>query len=123
MLNDIINEAKMANAIVLEVLEFVRPIRLQMEKVALPRVLQDALHMADNLVARGQTRVSLVAPESLPAIEGDPNQLRQLFTNLLTNAYEALDGRGIGDGGQRVTCRSKTRRASISSRPSPTRGH
>ncbi len=94
MLNDIINEAKMANAIVLEVLEFVRPIRLQMEKVALPRVLQDALYMADNLVARGQTRVSLVAPEELPAIEGDPNQLRQLFTNLLTNAYEALGGQG-----------------------------
>ena len=94
MLNDIINEAKMANAIVLEVLEFVRPIRLQMEKMALPRVLQDALYMADNLVARGQTRVSLVAPDELPAIEGDPNQLRQLFTNLLTNAYEALGGRG-----------------------------
>src|SRR4029450_10798802 len=48
MLNDIINEAKMANAIVLEGLEFVRPIRVEMEKVTPPRVLQDALYMADN---------------------------------------------------------------------------
>jgi two-component system nitrogen regulation sensor histidine kinase GlnL len=94
MLNDIINEAKMANAIVLEVLEFVRPIRLQMEQVPLGRVLQDALYMADNLVEKGQTKVSLQVPDDLPNIEGDPHQLRQLFTNLLTNAYEALGGRG-----------------------------
>jgi signal transduction histidine kinase len=94
MLNDIINEAKMANAIVLEVLEFVRPIRLQMEQVPLGRVLQDALYMADNLVEKGQTKVSLQVPDDLPSIEGDPHQLRQLFTNLLTNAYEALGGRG-----------------------------
>jgi signal transduction histidine kinase len=94
MLSDIINEAKMANAIVLEVLEFVRPIRLQVEPVALARVLQDAQYMADNLVARGQTRITLQLPDQLPPIEGDPHQLRQVFTNLLTNAYEALNGRG-----------------------------
>jgi signal transduction histidine kinase len=95
MLNDIINEAKMANAIVLEVLEFVRPIRLQVEQVDLGRVLQDALYMADNLVARGQSKVSLQVPDDLPTLEGDPHQLRQVFTNLLTNAYEALSGRGV----------------------------
>ncbi len=94
MLNDIINEAKMANAIVLEVLEFVRPIRLQVEQVALDRVIHDALYMADSLVSRGQTRVLLEASPDLPAIEGDPHQLRQLFTNLLSNAYEALNGAG-----------------------------
>src|SRR5262249_33489102 len=77
-----------------EVLEFVRPIRLQMEQVPLGPVLQDALYMADNLVARGETKVSLQVPDGLPHIEGDPHQLRQLFTNLLTNAYEALGGRG-----------------------------
>jgi len=94
MLNDIINEAKMANAIVLEVLEFVRPIRLQVEQVSLGRVLQDALYMADNLVARGQSKISLQVPDDLPTIEGDPHQLRQVFTNLVTNAYEALSGHG-----------------------------
>src|ERR1700752_1705098 len=35
ILGDIIKEAKMANAIVLEVLEFVRPIRLQVEHMSL----------------------------------------------------------------------------------------
>jgi signal transduction histidine kinase len=95
MLNDIINEAKMANAIVIEVLDFVRPIRLQLEQVPIARLLQDAVHMADTLVTRGETVLRLDVPESLPTIEGDPHQLRQLFTNLISNAYEALDGRGM----------------------------
>ena len=43
ILADIIKEAKMANAIVLEVLEFVRPIRLQVERVSLGRAIVDAV--------------------------------------------------------------------------------
>jgi signal transduction histidine kinase len=34
-----------------------------------------------------------IAPQ-LPAIDGDEHQLCQVFTNLLTNAFEALEGRG-----------------------------
>ena len=40
ILNDIINEAKMANQIVHEALEFVRPIRLQVEHTSIADVLQ-----------------------------------------------------------------------------------
>jgi nitrogen fixation/metabolism regulation signal transduction histidine kinase len=43
-LNDIIKEAKMANAIVVEVLEFVRPIQLQVERASLDEVLKDSIH-------------------------------------------------------------------------------
>jgi signal transduction histidine kinase len=95
MLSDIINEAKMANAIVLEVLDFVRPIRLLVEPVPLARVINDAVHMADTLVSRGASTLRLDVPESLPVVEGDTSQLRQLFTNLVSNAYEALDGKGV----------------------------
>jgi signal transduction histidine kinase len=34
-------------------------------------------------------------PDQLPAIQGDPYQLRQIFTNLLMNAFEALNGNGV----------------------------
>ena len=33
-------------------------------------------------------------PPELPLIDGDEHQLCQVFTNLLINAFEALDGRG-----------------------------
>jgi signal transduction histidine kinase len=93
-LTDIINEVKMANAIVVEVLDFVRPIRLQVEPVPVTRVLQDAVHGAEATVPRRGTGLRIDVPDSLPSIEGDAGQLRQLFTNLVSNAFEALDGRG-----------------------------
>jgi PAS domain S-box-containing protein len=94
ILRDIIKEAKMANAIVLEVLDFVRPIRLQVERVALADVVRDAISMAESHVPRGDVRLDLDLPEALAPIYGDPHQLRQLFTNLLTNAFEAMGGAG-----------------------------
>jgi len=95
ILRDIIKEAKMANAIVLEVLDFVRPIRLQVERVSLADVVRDAISMAESHIARGQVQVQVALPEDLAPIQGDPHQLRQLFTNLLTNAFEALGGTGL----------------------------
>jgi signal transduction histidine kinase len=94
ILTDIIKEAKMANAIVVEVLDFVRPIRLQVERISLADAIQDAVTMAESHVRRGAVRVDVRCPEHLPPIEGDPHQLRQIFTNLLTNAFEALGGHG-----------------------------
>ena len=94
ILGDIIKEAKMANAIVLEVLDFVRPIRLQVERVVLADVIRDAITMAESHVHRGDVRVTVTLPAEMSAIQGDPYQLRQLFTNLLTNAFEAMGGRG-----------------------------
>jgi signal transduction histidine kinase len=95
ILRDIIKEAKMANAIVIEVLDFVRPIRLQVERISLSDVVRDAISMAESHVPRGEVRVEVVLPEHLAPIQGDPHQLRQLFTNLFTNAFEAMTGTGI----------------------------
>jgi signal transduction histidine kinase len=94
LLTDIITEAKMANAIVQEVLEFVRPIRLQVEKTTIAQAVHSALQLADSKARRGHIDVDVRVPEALPEIRGDQHQLAQLFTNLLTNAYEAMDGRG-----------------------------
>ena len=94
ILKDIIKEAKMANAIVLEVLDFVRPIRLQVEDIRVVDVVRDAVALADGHVRRGQVEVEVTLPDDLPCMQGDPYQLRQIFTNLLTNAFEALGGTG-----------------------------
>jgi signal transduction histidine kinase len=93
-LNDIISEAKMANQIVHEALEFVRPIRLQVERTALSDVLQNAVSLAETKVPRRTISLQIRVEEGLPPIQGDQHQLCQLFTNLLINAFEALEGRG-----------------------------
>jgi signal transduction histidine kinase len=95
LLNDIINEAKIANSIVLEVLEFVRPIRLQVERTSIAQVLHDAVTLAERKVNRGGVAVTMNIEEQLPLLQADDHQLCQLFSNLLINALEALGGSGI----------------------------
>jgi two-component system sensor histidine kinase AtoS len=102
LVKDIINEAKMANAIVQEMLDFVRPVRLQLDRASLAEALQSAITMADGKATRGAISVDLRLPEKLPAIQGDRHQLAQVFANLLINAYEALDGRGSVTIGARI---------------------
>jgi PAS domain S-box-containing protein len=104
VLSDIITEAKMANKIVQEVLEFVRPIRLQVDRTVVSEAVRSAVQLADTKVQRGSIAVDVQVPETLSLSHGDQHQLTQLFTNLLTNAYEAMEGRG------RVTIRASATR-------------
>jgi signal transduction histidine kinase len=94
VLTDIIAEAKMANAIVQEVLDFVRPIRLQMERTAVRDAVHGAIQLADTKAARGGIDVQVRVPSGLPPIQADQHQITQVFTNLLMNAYEAMNGAG-----------------------------
>jgi signal transduction histidine kinase len=108
VLTDIISEAKMANAIVQEVLDFVRPIRLQVEHTAIADAVHGAIQLADTKARRGDVQVSLGLPDGLQ-IQADQHQLTQVFTNLLMNAYEAMAGRGsVAISAERVTLEDGT---------------
>jgi nitrogen-specific signal transduction histidine kinase len=94
MLADIISEAKLANAILVEMLEFVRPVRLQVEQTDLGQILQQATTLAESKAPRGGVEVTVDVERLVPMIDGDHHQLCQVFTNLIANAFEALNGRG-----------------------------
>ncbi len=94
LLADIISEAKLANAIVVEMLEFVRPIRLQVERTDVAAVLHQAITLAESKATRGEVAIDVNLAPDLPMIEGDQHQLCQVFTNLVANAFDALEGKG-----------------------------
>jgi signal transduction histidine kinase len=94
LLADILSEAKLANAIVVEMLEFVRPVRLQVERTDIADVLHQAVQLAESKAKRGQVDVTVDAVPGLPMIDGDHHQLTQVFTNLVANAFDALEGTG-----------------------------
>ena len=94
LVGDIISEAKMANAIVQEVLAFVRPVRLQVDRTSLGSAVANAVSMADGKATRGNILVDVRIPRELPTLGADQHQLTQVFCNLLINAYEALEGDG-----------------------------
>ena len=95
VLTDIIKEAKMANAIVQEVLDFVRPIRLHVEHTGVAEAIQGAVQLAETQARRGGVDIAVRLEDDLPDIRGDQHQLTQVFTNLLMNAYEAMGGKGL----------------------------
>ena len=90
LLTDIINEAKMANRIVVDVLEFVRPINLEVEPVSINVVLAEAVATARSHPKAGHTTIVTDCAADLPELDADQLQLRQVFANLLINAMEAL---------------------------------
>ena len=90
-LGDIIKESRLANAIVVEVLEFVRPIRLQIEPLVVADVVRDAVAGLEH----GASQVRVDVDNDVPELMADFSQLRQLLTNLMTNAIEAM-----GPGGR-----------------------
>ena len=91
---DILSEAKLANAIVCEMLEFVRPVRLQVELTDLAQVIQQSSTNAEAKAPHREVPVQVDIAGDVPLIESDASQLCQVFTNLLTNAFEATNGRG-----------------------------
>jgi PAS domain S-box-containing protein len=94
ILTDIINEAKMANATVVEVLDYVRPVRLETERISIGKVLNAAVTMADAKAQRGGIELTLSVEPGLPLLHADGHQLCQVFMNLIANAFEAMEGRG-----------------------------
>jgi len=50
--------------------------------------------LAESKTSRGGVAVTMDVPTGLPMIEGDYTQLCQVFTNLVANAFEALEGKG-----------------------------
>ena len=94
LVGEIINEAKLANAIVQEVLSFVRPVKVQLFPTSVADALGSALTLADGEAQRGQIVINMSVPADLPPVGGDIHQLTQVFCNLLINAYQALDGLG-----------------------------
>ena len=108
MLTDIIGEAKMANAIVQEVLDFVRPIRLQVEPTQLCDAVQAAVQHADAKGRRGNIEVETRVPPTLPLHPGgqasahtgphEPDRQR-----LRGSRWRGARG---GDGRARPACRT-----------------
>ena len=94
ILTDIINEAKMANSTVVEILDYVRPVRLESERTTVADVVHAALVLAETKAPRGGVRIETRIPADLPAVHADRYQLCQVVTNLIINAFEALGGRG-----------------------------
>jgi two-component system, sporulation sensor kinase E len=91
----VMEEAQRLETIVRHVLLFARPPARRPVPCDVRELLEHAALLFRGHYEQAEVRVA-VAP-GLPAVEVDPDQIRQVLWNLLTNAAEAMDGRGRVD--------------------------
>jgi signal transduction histidine kinase len=80
-----------ANGIITNLLDMIRNKPLARERVELLAVVQGA---AAAVKRPPEVALALDGVEALPAVDGDPGQLRQIFVNLLENAVHAASPAG-----------------------------
>ncbi|MFQ5340896.1 MAG: ATP-binding protein [Anaerolineae bacterium] len=83
-----------ASQIVKNLLDFARPASDAMMEIELHTVLEDSLPMLSHRLSAQQILLRKDLPSDLPHVWGNPALLRQVFTNLILNACNAMPNGG-----------------------------
>ncbi|MDY6881377.1 MAG: ATP-binding protein [Thermodesulfobacteriota bacterium] len=84
-------------------LEFSRPAKLKMQRVNPAHVVDMALKLLQHRLQSYHVDVELDRQGSLPDIQADPDQLKEVLVNIIVNACEAMEGGGLIIIGERMT--------------------
>ncbi|MBI3293074.1 MAG: PAS domain S-box protein [Elusimicrobia bacterium] len=79
-----------ADKIIRGMLDFSRPANLELKPAALPLVIDDALLLVGTQLATHDIRVIKEFAQDVPVVLLDENQMRQVFINLILNAFQAM---------------------------------
>ena len=92
--NQLKSEVQRINRHITDFLKYSRPSTLALEALDLRVQAEDALRVIAGQAAERGVDTSLEAEEKLPLVVADKDSLRSVFTNLLINSLEAIDGDG-----------------------------
>jgi signal transduction histidine kinase len=79
-----------ASKITKDMLTFSRESTLVHEEVDLAGIIDETFSFVDHIFSLKQIRIARNLRPGLPKVSVDPNQMKQVFINLLTNAAEAM---------------------------------
>src|SRR6266852_7341840 len=84
-------QARRTKTLVTHLLSFARQVPTERTMIDINAVVNSAMHLR-GLDLRGKNiRIELQAEPVLPGVRGDPNQLLQVFFNIISNAVEGMD--------------------------------
>ncbi len=89
-------EVQRINVRISEFLSYSRPARLDPRPLDLKATINDALRLVEQQAAESHIETRVEAEDELPSVQGDPESLRSLFTNLIINGVQAMEGNGTG---------------------------
>lgn len=94
-LDVVINEVDRINLLVKRMMDLAKPIDLKLKQTNIHQVLEEILMLEKETLGRKNGRFQQIYDPSLPLIEADEDQLKQVFLNLIKNAIEASRKGGI----------------------------
>ena len=92
--NQLKSEVARINRHITDFLKYSRPSALELQPLDLRAEAADALRMISGSAAEHGTETRLTTNGDLPLVMADKDLLRSVFTNLLINGVEAIDGQG-----------------------------
>ncbi len=103
----LVEESRHLNRIVNQFLDFARPKQLTELRCHLQGAIETVLELTEHQRKIHAITVSQSYESNLPAIVFDPDQLKQVFVNLITNAIQSMP-----NGGEiRITCKKVDKQA------------
>ena len=75
-------------------LKFTRPEDLRLQPVKVHALIDEILPIIETEASKNNVKVTIDAPPSVPAVNGDSAMLRQAFLNLAINACQAMPNGG-----------------------------
>ena len=102
-------QARRTKVLVTNLLSFARQVPTEKQLLDLKSVLTSAIELRQLDLRDKKIRIDVDNPAVLPAVRGDPNQLLQVFYNLINNAVDAMETVGGGV----LTVRMRTERGSV----------
>jgi len=91
----VLKSVERASTITHRLLGFAKRMDPAIDRIPLGQLLEEVLSFQGREAEYRNITVNLVVPDDLPMIESDRGQLQQVFLNILSNAFAAVD-----DGGQ-----------------------
>jgi len=85
-------ETKRCQMIMENLLKFARKEEVAFDVVDINKVIADATAIVEHQLSINQVKLVKKINENLPRIEGNANQLQQVFMNLMINAQQAMKG-------------------------------
>ena len=90
----IMTEVARIEKILTDIFDYTHDESIAFKECNLRNILEDSLSMIQERIVAGGVELVKDFPEEIPYINGDYHQLRQVFSNLINNAYQAMKGQG-----------------------------
>lgn len=83
-----------ADHIIKSLLEFARPSSMQLKRANIQEIIQSSIDLAKTQLSSRQIPIAYTADPNTPEVLIDGNQMRQVFVNLVVNAFQAMPNGG-----------------------------